>query len=214
MLARLQNDSERLHRSFLKGYSVVVALTIPTTAFCALFADDVIDIMLGSKWNQVVPVFRLLVPSILAFALINPLAWFLIASGRARRSLNIAFLITPMSILGAAIGLQFGPRGVAVALSTMMSLVTVPVIMWARAGTTMTGHDVWQALRAPLIAGAVAALSGLVASSALDATLPNPVNVVAGAVIIYGVHFLVLLVPLKQARLYRELARQVVRRSS
>src|SRR5262249_55637221 len=34
MLARLQNDSERLHRSFLKGYSVVVALTIPTTAFC------------------------------------------------------------------------------------------------------------------------------------------------------------------------------------
>jgi O-antigen/teichoic acid export membrane protein len=214
MLARLQNDTARLHRAFLRGYSVVVALTIPMTVCCALFADDIIDIMLGSKWNQVVPVFRLLVPSILAFALINPLAWFLIASGRTRRSLNIAFLITPLSILGAAIGLQFGPKGVAVALSTLMSLITVPVIMWARAGTAMSGRDVWQALRGPLVAGAVAALTGIVASSGLDATLPNPLNVVAGAVVIYGVHFLVLLIPLKQARLYRELARQVVRRSS
>ena len=213
LLARLQNDSERLQRTFLKGYSVVVALTIPTTLVCALFADDIIEIMLGPKWNQVVPVFRLMVPSILAFALINPLAWFLIASGRTRRSLNIAFLITPLSIAGALIGLKFGPKGVAVALSTMMSLVTVPVIMWARAGTTMTGRDVWHALRGPLIAGAIAALIGIAAGDALDAILPTPVNVVLGAFVIYGVYFVVLLVPLKQASLYRELARQVVRRS-
>ena len=213
VLARLQSDSDRLHRAFLKGYSVVVALTIPTTLVCALFADDIIEIMLGPKWNEVVPVFRLMVPSILALSLINPLAWFLIASGRTRRSLNIAFLITPLSIAAAAVGLRFGPKGVAVALSTTMALVTIPVIMWARAGTTMTGRDVWHALRGPLVAGAVAAVVGIGASGALDAMLPTPVNVMLGAVLIYGIYFLILLIPLKQASLYREVARQVVRRS-
>ena len=213
LLARLQNDSERLHRTFLKGYSVVVALTIPTTVSCALFADDIIEIMLGPKWNEAVPVFRLMVPSILALALINPLAWLLIASGRARRSLNIACLIAPVSIVGAALGLRFGPKGVAVAMSTMMALLTVPVIMWARAETTLTGRDVWHALRGPLVAGAVAAVVGLGASAALDVMVPTPANVVLGAAVIYGVYFLVLLGPLRQAGLYRQLARQVVRRS-
>ena len=212
LLSRLQNDGERLHRSFLKGYSVVVALTIPTTVCCALFADDIIGIMLGPRWNEAVPVFRLMVPSILGFALINPLAWLLIASGRTRRSLNIAFLITPVSIVGAALGIQFGPKGVALALSTMMTLLTVPVIMWARAGTSITGRDVWNTLRGPLVAGAVTAIVGLGVSGGLDALVPTPLNVVLGAPLMYGIYFLVLLIPLKQAGVYRELARQVMRR--
>ena len=211
-LARLQNDPERLHRAFLKGYSIVVALTIPTTVACALFADDIIEIMLGPKWNEVVPVFRLMVPSILALALINPLAWLLISAGRARRSLNIAFLIAPVSVVGAALGLPFGPKGVAVTMSTLMALLAVPVILWARAGTTMTARDVWHALRGPLIAGTVAAVVGIGVSFAVDAMVPAPANVVLGAALIYGINFVVLLGPLKQAGLYRELARQVVAR--
>jgi O-antigen/teichoic acid export membrane protein len=212
LLARLQTDPERLQRTFLKGYSVVVALTIPTTVSCALFADDIVEIMLGPRWNQAVPVFRLMVPSILALALINPLAWLLISSGRARRSLNIAFLITPLSIAAAALGLRFGPKGVAVAMSTTMTLLTVPVIIWARAGTTMTGRDVWNALRGPLVAGSLAAVVGFGASITL-ATLPTVLHVMLGAALIYGVYFLVLLIPLKQAALYRELARGIGWRS-
>jgi hypothetical protein len=94
----------------------------------------------------------------------------------------------------------------------MMTLLTVPVIVWARAGTTMTGRDVWTALRGPLVAGAVAAVVGLGASGVLDVLVPTPFNVVLGAPLIYGVYFLVLLIPLRQAGMYRELARQVMRR--
>jgi O-antigen/teichoic acid export membrane protein len=214
MLARLQNDPERLHRAFLRGYSVVVSLTIPTGVVCAVFADDIIQIMLGPRWSEVVPVFRLMVPTILAFVMINPFAWFLIASGRARRSLNIAFLIAPLSILGAVLGLQFGPKGVALALSTMMTIVTVPVIAWARAGTTMSGGDIWRALRCPLLAGAVAAIVGVAVSRGLDVIVPMPADVILGATLIYGLYFLVLLFPLRQAGLYRDLARQVLGRAA
>ena len=213
MLARLQNDSERLHRAFLRGYSVVVSLTIPTAVVCAVFADDIIQIMLGPKWSEVVPVFRLMMPTILTFALINPFAWFLISSGRTRRSLNIACLMAPVSILGAVLGLQFGPKGVALALSTMMTMLTVPVIAWARAGTTMSGLDIWRALQGPLLAGSVAAIVGGAVSCGLDIVMPPPADVILGAPLIYGVYFLVLLFPLRQADLYRDLVKQVLRRS-
>ena len=214
MLARLQNDPERLHRAFLRGYSVVVSLTVPTAVSCAVFADDIIHIMLGPKWSGVVPVFQLMIPMILAFALINPFAWFLISSGRTRRSLGIALLIAPVSIVGAAVGIRFGPKGVALALSVMMTLLTIPVVGLARVGTTMRGRDIWNALRCPLLAGGVAAIVGVAVSRGLKVIVPTPAEVFLGALVIYSMYFLVLLVPFKQANLYRDLVRQVLRRSA
>ena len=54
-LSRIQNEPKRLCRSFLKGYSVVVSVTLPITITSALFADEVIQIVLGSKWMQAAP---------------------------------------------------------------------------------------------------------------------------------------------------------------
>jgi PST family polysaccharide transporter len=213
LLARLQNDPARLHRAFLRGYSVVLSLTIPTTVSCAVFAGEIVQIMLGPKWREVVPVFRLMVPTILGFALISPFAWFLISSGRTRRSLHIALLIAPVTIAGAVLGLRFGPRGVALALSAMMTVLTAPVIVWARAGTTMTGRDIWEAIRCPLVAGLVAATVGVAVSLGLGARVSTLAYVLLGGCLIYLVYFLVLLFPLKQAELYRDLVSQVVRRS-
>ena len=51
-LSRLQNDPVRLKSYFLKGYSLVISLTIPITIFCALFADDIVLVVLGPKWTD------------------------------------------------------------------------------------------------------------------------------------------------------------------
>jgi PST family polysaccharide transporter len=212
LLARLQSDPARLHRAFLRGYSVVLSLTIPTTLGCAVFAGEIVQIMLGPKWRGVVPVFRLMVPTILGFGLINPFAWLLISSGRTRRSLHIALLIAPVTIAGAVLGLRFGPKGVALALSAMMTVLAVPVIVWARTGTTMTGRDIWEAIRCPLAAGLVTAAVGVAVSVGLGARVSPLAYVVFGGFLIYAVYFLVLLFPLKQAELYRDLVRHVVRR--
>src|SRR4029077_10195374 len=66
-LSRLQDDPSRLKSYFLKGYSVVLALTLPITIACALFADDIILAILGPKWKEAVVLFRFLAPTILVF---------------------------------------------------------------------------------------------------------------------------------------------------
>ena len=48
-LSRLQDDPSRFKSYFLKGYSLVLAMTIPMTIACTLFADDVVAGSLGAK---------------------------------------------------------------------------------------------------------------------------------------------------------------------
>ena len=80
-LARTQDDPSRLKRYFLKGYSLVLALTIPTTIACALFADEIVYVLLGPKWKGATQIFRLLAPTMLVFAIANPIGWLLTSVG-------------------------------------------------------------------------------------------------------------------------------------
>ena len=116
-LSRLQDDAQRFRSYFLKGYTLVMTLTIPITVICTVFAKDVILVVLGPKWLEAVPIFRLLGPTILVFALINPLGWLLWSLGLVARSLKIALVFAPIIILGYIIGLPYGPKGVAFAYS-------------------------------------------------------------------------------------------------
>ena len=56
-LSRIQDDPVRLKSYFLKGYSLVLALTLPITLACAFFADDIIFVALGPKWMEAAPSF-------------------------------------------------------------------------------------------------------------------------------------------------------------
>jgi len=58
-LSRVQHQPSKLRSYFLKGYSLVVSLTLPITIACALFADSMILVFLGAKWKEAAPVFRL-----------------------------------------------------------------------------------------------------------------------------------------------------------
>jgi PST family polysaccharide transporter len=99
-LSRLQNDPKRLRNYFLKGYSLFLSLVMPITMACALFAEDIVRFFLGPKWGETAPLFRLMAPTIFALALTNPLAWLMLATGGAAKSLKMTVVITPCVILG------------------------------------------------------------------------------------------------------------------
>lgn len=159
-LSRLQHDPIRLGNYFLKGYRLANSLTLPTTVFCALFADDIVLVLLGPKWMEATPIFRLLSPTILVFGMINPFSWLLLSTGLQKRSLKIAFVIAPLVVTAYAIGLPFGPTGVALAYSTAMMIWLIPHILWCVHGTMISPRDIFLATSKPLVsallAGAVA----------------------------------------------------------
>ncbi len=155
-LSRLQDDPTRLKSYFLKGYSLVLALTLPITSACALFADDVIYVLLGPKWKEAAPIFRLLSPTILVFAIAAPLSWLLSAIGRVGRLLKMTLVISPIMIVGDVLGLRYGPRGVAFAYSAVMLLWVAPLIAWSVHGTVISFRDILRAVGRPLAASMLA----------------------------------------------------------
>jgi len=155
-LSRLQDDLERLKSYFLKGYSLVLGLTIPITIACALFPDDIIRVLLGSKWVEAAPIFRLLAPTILIFGIINPLGWLLFSLGMVGRSLRMALVFTPLIIAGYACGLPYGPKGVALAYSAVMAVWAIPLIAWAVHGTVISIWDILLTVSKPLASAILA----------------------------------------------------------
>ncbi len=137
VLSRLQNEPARLKSYFLKGYSLILALTMPITVLCAFFSNDIILVLLGAKWANAAPLFRLLAPTIHVFAIANPLSWLLSSIGLVSRLLEMGFVIAPVMMSSYAVGLPFGPKGVAFAYSAVMTLWLVPLVIWALRGTVV-----------------------------------------------------------------------------
>jgi O-antigen/teichoic acid export membrane protein len=160
-LARVQNDPPRLRNYFLKGYSLVLSMTIPITIMGAFFAEDLIRIMLGPKWNAAVPIFRLLAPTILILAMINPLSWLLFSLGLVEKSLKIALVLAPIVMVGYLCGLHYGPKGVALGYSTVLVLWVIPHVAWSVHGTPVSLRDILVTIRQPLVSGMVAAVIAL-----------------------------------------------------
>ena len=48
-LSRLQDDPARRKKYFMKGFSLVLGLTVPLTIAGALFANDLVFVLLGTK---------------------------------------------------------------------------------------------------------------------------------------------------------------------
>jgi len=207
-LSRLQNDPRRFRGYFLKGYSLVLALTIPVTIACAMFASDIIVVLLGPKWGASIGIFRRLAPTILAFALINPLAWLLFSSGRVARSMKMAIVIAPVVILGYVVGLPYGPEGVALGYSVAMSLLTVPMIAWATHSTPISLRSVLGAVRAPFLSAIVSTIPSAGVYVACSHLSPL-VRLLSSGTVLLLAYLIMLLFVTGQKQFYAELLRDL-----
>jgi O-antigen/teichoic acid export membrane protein len=212
-LSAVQHDPDRLSRSFLRGYSLLVSATIPIAIACPLFADQIIHVLLGDKWMGVVPIFRLLAPTSLVFALANPLSWLVMATGRVGRAVSITAATTPVVILGILLGLSHGPTGVAMGYSAAMALILIPITAWSKHGTGIAWSDLWDVTRKPLLAGLLAAAIGVGAKVTFGAALAPILVLALGVGFVFGV-YVCALVAMGQKKMYLDLLTELLRRNS
>ena len=69
-MSEVQHDETRLRSALLKSFSVLALLTLPISAFCVIFAPEIVDLLLGGKWHAAVVPF-----AILSGTLYFTLAW-------------------------------------------------------------------------------------------------------------------------------------------
>jgi len=166
-----------------------------------------IYVFLGSKWKSAAVIFRLLAPTTLAFAILNPLGWLLSSLGLVGRGLKIALVLGPLMITGYVMGLPYGPRGVASAYSMVMMLCVIPLIAWATHGTVISLRDILQVVSRPLLSGIVAA--GLAFGlQFLYGPLLSPLpRLVLGVSVVFSVYLGMLLYVMGQKPFYMDILR-------
>jgi O-antigen/teichoic acid export membrane protein len=212
-LSRVQDDPFRLRNYFLKGYSLVLAMTVPMTCVIAIFPQDLIRVILGPKWNSAATILQLLAPTILIFAIINPLGWLLYALGMIKRSVQIASVLAPVVITGYALGLHYGPKGIALGFSIAMTLWALPHIAWGVHGTPISFGDVMKVMVKPLLSGTVAVLVALVVQHLCSHWMPIP-RLLVGVTILLGVYVGMLFYGMGQKSFYVDLVKGLIKRPS
>jgi PST family polysaccharide transporter len=210
LLARVQHDRGRVKSYFLRSYALVLAMTIPITICAGEFAPDLVSVLLGPQWQQVVPLLRLLAPTILAFALTEPIDWLMYSQGMLVRSVRMSAVFAPAVITGYVVGLPFGPKGVALGYSTALVLSIVPRIAWGVRGTGISLRDLGRAASAPLISGGIAAAVGLALQLVPRPSLSPLLRLLLDCTILLGIYALVLLYVLGQRAFYFGLLRTIL----
>lgn len=212
-LARLQQDPVRLKHYFLKGYSLVVSLTIPIAIFSALFSEDIVMVLLGPKWGESAAIFRLLSPILLIYGLINPLGWLLQSTGLQGRNLKLALVLAPLVVSGYLIGLPYGPRGVAFAYSAAMTLWLIPNIVWSLQGTVISPWALCLTAARPLFSGILAGGVASLAQLYLERNGVPLLRLLFGGFIMVCVYCSMLLIVMGQRAFYVDLL-SIIRRGS
>lgn len=111
--AQLQDDHEKLGRSWIRGSQLVAALNVSAFVGLLVVAPDFVPVVLGDKWHAVVPVLQLLCLAGIAQTM-QTLNWSVLqAVGDSGRLLRFMFFSTAITVGAFVAGLQWGVVGVA-----------------------------------------------------------------------------------------------------
>ena len=188
---------------------MLISLTIPITIMCALFAEEIVRIVLGAKWMEAAPIFRLLAPVAVVFAVANPLSWLLMSTGRVGRALSLSAATTPLVIVGIVLGLSHGPKGVALGYSLAMTLLVIPIAAWSKYGTGITWADLWGTTKPPFLSGLLAGAVGLLVKLTLGGRLAPILYLMVGLALVLGIYAWVLLIVMRQKHVYMDVLAQL-----
>jgi PST family polysaccharide transporter len=167
-LGRLQNDHKQYRIYYCRLTQLTAFLSMPLSALLFSGAAPLIELLLGPKWLDVVPIFRLLA----AVAFIQPVQtlWgvVLLSLGMAQRYFYLGVLNSVLTVLGFVAGLAWGPIGVAAGYAMVTYITAYPILTLAFRDTPLRISDILENATRP----AIAALSGMLVCTLGSQAMP------------------------------------------
>jgi O-antigen/teichoic acid export membrane protein len=192
-LSRTQGDPELFSKYYLRSVNVIMWIIAALFGFLFVAAKPVIVLVLGNKWIDAAPVFRILAVSVVGQMLLESILWLFVSRGQSARLLKLLLFISPLMVASFAIGLPFGIKWVALALSIFLLIGLPWILKFAFSGTNLTLGRLAKALQCPILLS----LAGvLFAESAMRLIAPQSMLsqlavAAVGFAIIYSLAFLI-----------------------
>lgn len=128
-LSRLVSEPGRYRYAFIRVMRLMLLAILPGVAAAIAMADTLIPFFLGEKWVAAIPIFQALGFAAMVQPLNNPAGWLFISQGRSRDFLWCGLATAVIAISAFALGITWGPVGVAVCYAVSEILKT-PILWW------------------------------------------------------------------------------------
>ncbi len=155
-LSALQDEPEKFRNYYLRGLRLMASLTTPVIAWLFVSAPDIILIVLGKEWIEVILLFRLLAPAALVGCTNFAIAWVCIPLGQTDRLMRVNAFSGLFFCVAMMIGLAWGTPGVAASVSISFVLLRIPQVWYGFRKSPVALKDFLDSLAYPLIAASLA----------------------------------------------------------
>jgi PST family polysaccharide transporter len=192
-LSRLNQDHVRFRRYLTNSLGIIAFVGMAASADLTLVGNDVVRLVLGSKWSESGRIFQLFGPGIGVMLLCNTVGWIHLSVGKPGRFLRWTLFQLAATACLFLVALPWGPEGIAAAWSISFWTLLIPGFWYAGRpigfGVSALTAPTWRYVVAALVAGLIsaavirgtpiwgtaagtgAALKAIVVISALFATL-------------------------------------------
>jgi O-antigen/teichoic acid export membrane protein len=148
-LSRIHGEPDRYRAYYRRGVLLTVTAGMPIVVFLFVAAEKAVLAFLGGQWLDAVPIFRALGPAAFIGTFNVATGWVYVSLGATRRQFHWGLFSTGFTLLAYAIGLPWGPIGVALAFSASLVVLRLPSVLYCFRQTNLTLEDLGTALWRP-----------------------------------------------------------------
>ncbi|SFF25262.1 polysaccharide transporter, PST family [Paenibacillus algorifonticola] len=161
-MSKLQDDLQQLKASYIRSISYTSLLVAPISVICYLLASEIVAVVLGSGWTEVVIPFQILCIGMLfrtTYKISNSLV---LARGYVYKRASRQVLYVLFVISGAVIGMRWGLSGAAYGVLIAISLHYFNMLYLCKTILSCTWRELGKA-HLPALLGSAWMLIGLYA---------------------------------------------------
>jgi len=195
--SRLRDDPDRLKSWYLKVLRLMTFFAFPPVFSLVICADDVVNLLAGSRWERAAVILRWLAPIGALHVAYTTIGWLMQSQGRADRNFFWSAIAITAYVASFILGLPWGAVGVAAAYAGANLLLFVPGFIYATKGTLIRVSNTFDAMMPCFIVTmftvpavyvvrvAIASDWGVIARLAFTAGVIAAIMIV-GALVTYG----------------------------
>ena len=156
-LSRSLSDRERYRLYARRSLLLIFAVCMPALAYLFVTAPEVIRLILGDQWIEVIPIFRVLTVAVFVGTMYRVTKWIYVSAGETQRQFRWSLIHTPVMVAAIALGVKWGAYGVALGYTAGICLLSYPAVVYCVHKSPITLSDFIGTLWRPATASVLSA---------------------------------------------------------
>ncbi|HZT59128.1 MAG TPA: lipopolysaccharide biosynthesis protein [Pyrinomonadaceae bacterium] len=192
-LAKMQHERERMALAFRRGVALITLIILPSSAVAFVLAPEVIHVLLGPRWTEVVVPFQILAAGMLFRTSYKVSASVARAAGAVYRSAWRQGVYAVLVVAGALVGQLRGVEGVSLGVLVALAVFFALMAQLSVRLTSITWRDYFAAHVPAVCLTILVGAEVWCVAAALRSVGALPAAVLAASLFVVGLTFLALL---------------------